>query len=300
MVTIVAALLSLLLLVTNSYAADLSISLEPIIEIPDKFYPGQEGKLGYRISYLGVIKLTKEELPLLNPTGFTKIGDIEVKEYELEGREVQVLTQKIRSIEAGKYSIPQSTIEGIAYWPETPQQTKLVKSHTPALTLSVLPFPKEGMPPSFQGAISRQLFWKVSIDSPNTLHLGDTVKLNIEIFGFQQNDADTISFSNLMCQPGFPGFFHLLNSSSTLATMSKTYSLELEPLYLFINKIPQIEFSYFDPTASKYHILKNNVVDITISPITTQHPDAIPAPILHFPVPDTSWRASLLTPKRKG
>ena len=96
-------------------SAPLIFRLEAIVKGPMTLYPGERTKLFYRISYNRSIDLTQSVLPMIHPTHFQKVGDVQIEDKQLANATVQDLTQEVEASELGTFQFGPSSIEGYAY-----------------------------------------------------------------------------------------------------------------------------------------------------------------------------------------
>ena len=272
------------------------LRLEAAVEAPTPWYPGQYGRLIYRIYYLGDIALSVEQLPLLDAQGFLKIGEKEIKDYAELGMDVQEISQRVQAIQTGSFAFPASIIEGSLQSAGTNTSKVSLKSQTAPLNLMIAPFPLSGQPYAFKGAVG-EFTWKVNMLSPPNLRLGDKITLSIAISG--EGIFNTVSLPDIQCQPGFGGFFRLsdLPSAGEMREGSKYFTVEMRPIFPLIAQLPSIEFAFFNPAQAKYYVLRS-------SPFPLQIQYAYPSlelppspPKLVLPA-DTSWKETLLRPRK--
>lgn len=232
-------------------------------------YVGQYLSFVYRFYFNGDIELTKEELPLLGGEGFKKIGDKVIKHYQEGEWNVQEISQQFQAASSGEFSFPPSFVEGYAYYEDpilkkkTYVQPKL-HAESPAINVTVSPFPDRGKPTNFQGATG-QFTFQVSLLTPTTVRVGEKMKVALDIFS---RDAflDSIPTPLLSRQPGIKGLFRLgdLPSVGTVKNNKKQFIVELYPLTSSVKEIPKIAFSYFDPLANQYETLYSDPIPITV------------------------------------
>lgn len=240
------------------------LQLDLNIKGPNPLYPGQRASIVYKIYYQGQVSLTHEELPLLEPKGFEKIGGLDIQDREESNYAVQIITQVIQAQQPGTYQFPASVIEG-----ET-DQTRLLKTgpklHAEAapITIEVAPFPNEGKPASFNGALGRFIL-TLKMTTPNQLRLGDIVNLEANL----QSSAnlENVYLPNLACQPGFSGRIQLsdLPPAAKIENQGKVFNIELRPSSVYVKAIPSIEFSYYDPATQKYGRQRTAEIPITVT-----------------------------------
>lgn len=249
--------------------SEAALELKAVVEGPKPLYPGQRFRLVYRFYFKGNIDLTKEELPLLDATGFQKIGDKETRDYHEGDWSVQEISQTVRAKSAGEYKFPASVLEGVAY-----RENKLLKKRTylqpklhaevPATTVTVVSFPIEGKPAFFSGAVGAFTF-EASLLTTSQVYLEEKMLLALDIFSRDADLQDVVIPS--LDQPGIKGLFRLsdLPATGEVKNNTKRFVVELYPLSTSIKEIPSINFSFFDPIAEEYVTLHSQPIPITVS-----------------------------------
>lgn len=244
------------------------LKLEAKIDGSTKLYPGQQIKFIYKFFYKGHIDLSKEELPLLDGKGLTKIGDKQIRDFEENNLAVFESSQLFEAKAPGIYQFGPSILEGLAY-DVTPNGTKNyvkepLRSETPPVLIEVMPFPAYLRPASFNGALG-QFTFKVTLNSSPTLNVGEKLTLLLEITGHPEYLA-TVKAPDLCCQPGFPGNFKPsdLPPISSISNDTKSFLVDLIPLSSNVYEIPSIEFASFDLTENKYFTVESLPIPITV------------------------------------
>jgi len=229
------------------------------IEGEEPFFPGQRIKFIYEIFYQGNVVLEKEKLPLLEPEGFKKLGEVIVDERVEGDYTVQTLTQEVKVLESGEYSFEASVLEGEADLQE-------VKAAVPPINIVVLPFEREGQPLSFNGAIGSYSIDTKLLTSPDMV-VGDTARLQINVTG--RGDLSTVKMPEIICQPGFSGFFSLSDIPPIAKEVKdgKAFIIELRPNTPAVKEIPSIHFSYFDPQINLYESVSSKPIPINVGRI---------------------------------
>lgn len=246
-------------------------TLEAFLKGPSPFYPGQRAQFVYRISYNRNIDLATSQLPLLYTQDFRKIGDAHIEDYEQNGLTIQDITQEIEAIKPGSFHYEESSITGYAYKIESNGKKtvidELLSAKAPEMIVEVAQFPTKNQPASFNGAIATQLDAEVKMLTPDKIHVGDAINLEILVSG--PSNLMEMNLPNLACQPGFSGFF-ILNDLPPLAQSNKNqkkFTVNLRAISSFIKAIPSIEISAFDPTALDYIIWRSPEIPLTVTEI---------------------------------
>lgn len=244
-----------------------SLRLESAVEGKTSLYPGEETKLVYRYYFSGNIALTSETLPLLKAEGLIKIGEVEIKDYTKGDISVREISQIVQADKIGEYSYGPSQIEGVTYEKSrsgqpVPTSEKMI-SKTPPVTILVLPFPELNRPASFEGAIG-QFSFNATLKGGNKVFVGDEISLILTIDG--KGNLERITPPDIMKQPGFRGFFktNSLPPQMVLHGEKKEIEIKIRPLTDEIKEIPSVEFSYFDPEAASYVIIKSNPISLDV------------------------------------
>lgn len=244
------------------------LKLEAFVEGSDKLYPGQRTTLAYRITYKGDIEITKESLPLLEPAGLHKIGDVDISDQQIPNASVQVIKQLIEAVQPGTYTFGPSEIQGYAYQESAGQRVylnPLLTSTVQPLSVTVEPFPILDQPASFTGAIG-PLTMNVKMLTASEIALGDKIVLQIDISG--PGTIEGIDFPDLFCQPGFSGLFEEsdIPYQSSVQGNVKTFLVNLWSLSPLVKAIPSIEFSFFNPQNAAYDTLRSLEIPLKVVP----------------------------------
>lgn len=252
-----------------------ALRLEAYVEGSDRLYPGQRTKLVYRYYYSGDINLTKEVLPLLDAKGLVKIGEKVIKSGAYENFSINEISQEVQAADSGTYSFGPSTVEGQS------ASGVALSSVAPPVVVTVLPFPQDEKPASFNGAVGKYQFSASLLSDPHT-YVGDELSLAIEIRS--SLNVKEAPLPDVSKQPGFDGFFNFsdLPPEEEVQVNKKRAVLLLRPLSSEIKEIPAIEFSSFDPRTSQYTIVRSDsiplVVETTPSPAQQAKQKKKPAP----------------------
>lgn len=250
------------------------LRFETIVDGDTTIYPGQRINIGYRFIFNYSIDLTREEIPLLEAKGFRKIGGKETKEYTQANLNYLEITQMIEALEPGEYSFELGVIQGRAYRAGRFGQKEYARSESRAesspVTIHVLPFPEQGKPPSFNGALGESLTFDLSLLTPDEVAVGDKSVLFIKITG--KGELASLPMPEVCCQPGFSGFFRIsdLPPIEELFGSTKTFKVEMRPLNDTIKEIPSLEFSYFNPKDKSYIALQSAPIPIKVTPLKTK------------------------------
>jgi hypothetical protein len=243
------------------------LRLEAAIEGSHSLYPGQRTKLVYRYFFSGDIALTKEVLPLLDAEGFIRIGEKEINDSVQGTTSVRQISQVVEAVAPGEYKLGPSLIEGRAYKEDVPGNpvftSDKLSSEAVPVVITVMPFPEQNKPASFNGAVGQFSFKTALLSSPE-MTVGDEISLSLIISG--KGNLKNITVPDLCCQPGMSGFFRLsdLPPSEEIEGDTKTIVAKFRPLNSRIKEIPSIEFSFFDPNTSQYTVLHSQPIPVSI------------------------------------
>lgn len=252
---------------TIDVAGPLIFRLESFFDGPAVLYPGQRTKFIYRISFNRSIDLTESKFPLLNLSHFKKVGDVQVvDQQEKNNLTIQQLTQEMEAAEPGEFTVEPGSIEGYAYQIEKGKKiytSDLLRSETPSVVVKVEPFPLNGQPSSFAGAIGKVEVVSELI-SPSKIPAGDNFILKITVKGVQ--NLSDLRLPLLSCQPGFSGFFQMndLPPIGDVEGKSKSFLIKLRPIVSLIDVIPSFEIASFDPMTSEYVRTHTNAIPIAV------------------------------------
>lgn len=244
--------------------------IEPIIEGRQVFYPGQRAVFGYRLAYNQNVELTKDNMPLLDPPGFKKIGGEDIKNFRKGSLAYREIRQVVQAKTPGRYVIGPSVVVGRPY-EMTLFQTKeylagTVEAKADPVILEVKAFPEKGKPASFNGAIGKKLTFKVVLQSFSDVNVGDKFTLSLEIAG--DGEIETAPMPEVCCQPGFPGRFKPsdIPPAEIFKNGIKYIVIDLAPLSTSIKEIPSIEFSYFNPEKEEYQSIRSEPIPVKVRP----------------------------------
>ncbi|MBS0635965.1 MAG: BatD family protein [Verrucomicrobia bacterium] len=256
------------------------------------FYPGQKVTFQYSISFRNPIQLTKEKLPLLEFSGFRTVGAPKIDNLSQGDSTVQLISQQAVAIDPGVFNSGPSNIEGYIfgqdiYGNKVVSQT-MIEADAPNVQVTVLPFPKEGMPPSFNGALG-VFYWKVRSVGSTNITVGEKITLEVTVSG--SGDYDTVHFPDLSLQKGFKDVFRLsdLAPVGEMKDGQKRFTVNMRPIVSGITLIPSIQFSSFDPISKTYVVKQSDPIVITVKPgkraeIEPPNMDGMPPAVLPIEV----------------
>lgn len=244
------------------------LKFEGNFEAPETLYPGQKIRMYYRYTFNTNIELTDEKLPLLDAPNFKKIGPRNVEDKQEGDLSIREISQTVEAIKPGTFDFPTSKIEGYAYWLDENRVKHyvkpLLKAESSPLSITVHPFPVEGRPASFNGAIGPFSSFTTKLNSSSTVNVGDKLSLGFDLTG--TGNVETAPLPELCCQPGLTGFFQQsdLPPLEKFSEDTKHFDVELRPLSESVKAVPSIEFSFFDPNGKSYGILHSDPIPIKV------------------------------------
>ena len=239
-------------------APETGLQLRAFVLGEKPFYPGERLKFVYKIYFLGNVQLTKENLPLLDPEGFVKIGPLQVKDTEEKGYQVRTITQIVEAESPGTYTFDTSTLEGLINGIEKIQTT------VEPFSLTIAPFPVETKPSGFIGTGGEFRVQSRLISSKNVI-VGDKVLFEITFTG--KGNLESLQLPDITCQPGVNGFF-APTETPTFATIdkdTKTFTVELIPMTDLRQEIPALKFSTYSSETEEYQTISRTKGDGTVS-----------------------------------
>ncbi|MGR3952258.1 MAG: BatD family protein [Chlamydia sp.] len=251
----------------------LSPTISPLFELTGKLlhgesgiiYPGDVVTFEYQLTFSTPLKIIKEDLPLLNPKGFLTVGAPEIEEVEnqnLSHPSIQIIRQKARASMPGTYETGVSIIEALSSSTGKQAMTALYRAIAPSLSISITPFPEEGKPTSFYGAIG-SFSWRSRTLTHGSLRVGSAFEIEYRASG--RGDLSTIRFPDKQLFPSIESNFIIENwpIEGKLEGNTKTFVVQLKPRRSGTLYIPALIISSFDPISKKY--LTTQALPITLS-----------------------------------
>lgn len=231
-------------------------------------YPGQKVTFEYRIFFRYPIKLTREQLPLLDMEGFRNVGAPEMTDSSSGDYTVQVISQRAIAETVGEVDSGVSLIEGYAYRVDASGNARQISgifhAEAPAVKVSVFPFPAANRPVSFNGAVG-VFHIQARVLGTTSITVGEKIRLELLVTG--SGDLETVQMPDLSLQSLFKRSF-LFSDLAPLGQVDggvKRFVVELRPLTDTIREIPSIEFSSFDPISKTYVVKQSAPIAITVT-----------------------------------
>jgi len=240
-------------------------------------YPGQQVTLTYRLfTQVGVTGLQLQESPPL--TGFW-VEEMEVATNQrgerklVNGREYLEYLVKKQALfpnTPGKLKIPSVTFAIAARtggdFFGVFGQSETIYRKTDELALEVLPFPSQGRPPNFSGAVGSYNL-TASLDR-NAAATGDAVTLHVKLAG-----RGNLKMVPDLALPQLPDFTIYSSKQAASARLmegrwiggEKAWEYVLVPKAPGEQTIPPLSFSYFDPERERYETLTTPPLELKIA-----------------------------------
>ncbi|MBU0682734.1 MAG: BatD family protein [Candidatus Omnitrophica bacterium] len=128
--------------------------------------------------------------------------------------------------------------------------------------VTILPFPKEGKPSDFQGAVGDFNF---SADTNSTkVKVGDPVIISMAVTG--AGNLDTVTAPSIVSSEEFKTY----EPQVMIKGDKKVYEQVLIPKSSDIKEIPPVSFSFFNPQKQKYETIKKGPFPLNV----TEQPEA--------------------------
>lgn len=245
--------------------------LEAFVEGVQPLYPGQKATLIYRIYFKRDADILRQELPLLGAEGLLKVGELEEFISRKGAWTIQEVRQRVEAIEEGLFSFGPSIIE-IDVLEEADESQKRQVSQVPPIEIEVIPFPKEGQPESFSGALG-QFSMEVVLLSPSEVLVGDNVEIEFSFHG--EGEWETVRLPDIGEISAFTKLFQVsdLPPLEKRGDKGKKIVVILRPRSSYVQEIPSFLFSFFDPQSRRYSILRSDPIPLAIDSLPDQGED---------------------------
>ena len=173
-------------------------------------------------------------------------------------------------------------------------------------TLVVKPFPLEGRPESFAGAVGEGFSIEVAADR-TVVRAGDPIGLTIALRG--KGNLDTASLPPLSADGGLnPNQFRLPEGDTpgTMADGVKQFQVSVRVTDDSVIEIPKLAYSWFDPQTETYRTAHSKPIALRVMPaqvvsasdvVTATPPSASPAPQQPDNSESESAQVASLSPK---
>jgi len=127
------------------------------------------------------------------------------------------------------------------------------------LPMTILPFPKEGKPKGFSGAVGDFEFTVLA--DPEEVKVGDPITLKMHVGG--RGNLKSVDMPALDVGDDFKVYDPEVTQDET----GKTSKQAIIPKDDDVSEIPQISFSFFNPARGKYEIITKAPIPITVKPL---------------------------------
>lgn len=127
------------------------------------------------------------------------------------------------------------------------------------LVLSVRPFPDEGRPSTFSGAVGK--FTVVTSATPTTVKVGDPINLRIEVSG--EGNVRSVTPPRIHDSDQFKTYDPVVKSVSKTQKVLEQVLIVKDPT---VSEIPAVSLAYFNPAAQQYEIATSAPIPITVIP----------------------------------
>lgn len=222
-------------------------------------------------------------LPISNfqTTGFPAEGFTIGKQIEGQHRLVQVGTTTyamipvniaLQAVKAGSVTVGPYTANAVLgsrdpfdmFFGRSSEQKQMVLA-TESQPVQLLPLPREGVPPEFNGAVGT---YSMSVTAgPTNLAVGDPITVRVQLSGRGWLDALA-----LPAQPAWHDFNTYPPTSKVETTDSlglqgtKTFEQVVIPQNADVKALPPFGFSFFDPDQKKYRRLEQPAIALVVRP----------------------------------
>jgi hypothetical protein len=224
------------------------------IDSPPNIFPGQIVNFQYQIFFVGSMQLLREELPLLNVPGFVTVGSPKITTENSGQGSMQTITQEARASNPGTIETGPSVIEGMLVDSSTGTPRlipPLYRAQAPSLPVVIKPFPAEGRPPTFDGALGSYV-WRIETANNTKVNVGEGADIIYRVSG--RGDLSTVRFPSFDRIPGLmDGFWTDANPPvGEEIDGTKRFVLTVRPKKIGPVEIPGFFFSSFDPYSQQY------------------------------------------------
>lgn len=143
-----------------------------------------------------------------------------------------------------------------------PVQKQITLASQP-VTVNSLPVPPQNQPANFTGAVGD--FTMSSTAGPTTVTVGDPITVNVKISG--HGDLSSLTLPEQSAWRDFktyPPTTKLETTDQFGFQGTKTFEQIVSPENANVKELPELSFSYFNPSDGKYHTLTEPSVPLTV------------------------------------
>ena len=147
-----------------------------------------------------------------------------------------------------------------------PARTELIRAQGASKTLTVKPFPEEGRPDSFNGAVGEGFSIDVAADG-TVVRVGDPIGLQITVRG--EGNLENASLPALSADGGLdPKRFRLPDDqpAGILENGEKRFRVYVRVADEQVGEIPSVAYSWFDPQAERYGTARSKPIALRVMP----------------------------------
>ncbi|HVX11229.1 MAG TPA: BatD family protein [Pirellulales bacterium] len=147
-----------------------------------------------------------------------------------------------------------------------PTRTALARAEGEPQKLVVKPFPTDGRPESFVGAVGSGFSIDVVADR-TVVRVGDPIGLDITLRG--NGNVENASLPALSADDGMnPDQFHLPegDASGTVADGAKRFHVSVRVTDESVGEIPALAYSWFDPETESYQTARSKPIALRVMP----------------------------------
>ena len=145
-----------------------------------------------------------------------------------------------------------------------PTKVEVVRAEGEPLKLVIRPFPKDGRPESFSGAVGKGFSIDVAADR-TVVRVGDPIGLSITLRG--DGNIDNASLPLLSADGGLnPEQFRFPSGdlAGTLADASKQFHVSVRVADESVTEIPSLAYSWFDPETESYQTARSKPIALRV------------------------------------
>ncbi|MBM4002509.1 MAG: protein BatD [Planctomycetes bacterium] len=147
-----------------------------------------------------------------------------------------------------------------------PSRTELGRVEGEPLRVTVKPFPQEGRPASFAGAVGSGFSVDVAADR-TVVRVGDPIGLRVSLRG--DGNLENAGLPNLTADGGMdPQRFRLPDGEppGAFADDTKTFQISVRVTDEAVDEIPALSFSWFDPLTESYQTAHSKPIALRVMP----------------------------------
>jgi hypothetical protein len=159
-----------------------------------------------------------------------------------------------------------SLLRGFLEERRRPARTELGRAEGEPLRISVKPFPQEGRPASFAGAVGSGFSMDVAADR-TVVRVGDPISLRIALRG--DGNLENIGLPDLTADNGMdPQRFRLPEGEppGAFAEDTKSFQISVRVTDEAVDEVPALSFSWFDPLTETYQTAHSKPIALRVMP----------------------------------